>query len=43
MKKYIKLLQIAVDIEKEFITESLPCKLIGNNNDLMAQYIEYVL
>ena len=32
----------AVDIEKEFITESLPCKLIGMNNDLMAQYIEYV-
>jgi ribonucleoside-diphosphate reductase beta chain len=32
----------AVAIEKEFITESLPCKLIGMNNDLMAQYIEYV-
>ena len=32
----------AVMIEKEFITESLPCKLIGMNNDLMAQYIEYV-
>tara|TARA_B100000161_G_C33537077_1_gene408891 strand:+ start:549 stop:1523 length:975 start_codon:yes stop_codon:yes gene_type:complete len=32
----------AVAIEKEFITESLPCRLIGMNNDLMAQYIEYV-
>ena len=32
----------AVMIEKEFITESLPCKLIGMNNDLMAQYIEYI-
>ena len=32
----------AVSIEKEFITESLPCKLIGMNNDLMKQYIEYV-
>jgi len=32
----------AVMIEKEFITESLPCRLIGMNNDLMAQYIEYV-
>ena len=32
----------AVMIEKEFITESLPCKLIGMNNDLMSQYIEYI-
>jgi ribonucleotide reductase beta subunit family protein with ferritin-like domain len=32
----------AVDIEKEFITESLPCKLIGMNSKLMIQYIEYV-
>ena len=29
-------------IEKEFITEALPCKLIGMNNDLMKQYIEFV-
>jgi ribonucleoside-diphosphate reductase beta chain len=32
----------AVEIEKEFITEALPVKLIGMNNDLMAQYIEFV-
>jgi ribonucleotide reductase beta subunit family protein with ferritin-like domain len=32
----------AVEIEKEFITESLPCKLIGMNSDLMKQYIEFV-
>ncbi len=32
----------AVDIEKEFIIESLECKLIGMNSVLMAQYIEYV-
>ena len=32
----------AVEIEKEFITESLPCSLIGMNQDLMKQYIEYV-
>ena len=32
----------AVDIEKEFITESLPCSLIGMNASLMTQYIEYV-
>jgi ribonucleoside-diphosphate reductase subunit M2 len=32
----------AVQIEKEFITESLPCSLIGMNKDLMSKYIEYV-
>lgn len=32
----------AVDIEKEFITESLPVRLIGMNSDLMKQYIEFV-
>jgi len=32
----------AVEIEEEFICESLPCKLIGMNSDLMRQYIKYV-
>jgi ribonucleoside-diphosphate reductase beta chain len=32
----------AVEIEKEFITESLPVSLIGMNCNLMKQYIEYV-
>ena len=32
----------AVSIEKEFITESIPCNLIGMNSDLMCQYIEFV-
>ena len=32
----------AVEIEKEFITDSIPCALIGMNADLMKQYIEYV-
>jgi ribonucleoside-diphosphate reductase beta chain len=32
----------AVDIEREFITESLPVSLIGMNSRLMEQYIEYV-
>jgi ribonucleoside-diphosphate reductase beta chain len=32
----------AVDIEKEFVTESLPVNLIGMNADLMCQYIEFV-
>lgn len=32
----------AVEIEREFITQSLPVSLIGMNNALMMQYIEYV-
>jgi ribonucleoside-diphosphate reductase beta chain len=32
----------AVAIEKEFVTDALPVKLIGMNSDLMQQYIEFV-
>ena len=32
----------AVEIEKEFVTDSLPVALIGMNEVLMQQYIEYV-
>lgn len=32
----------ALEIEKEFITESLPVRLIGMNADLMKQYLEFV-
>lgn len=32
----------AVEIEKEFITESLPVSLIGMNCNLMSQYIEMI-
>lgn len=32
----------AVNIEKEFITESLPCNLLGMNSELMSTYIKYV-
>ena len=31
-----------VEIETEFITDSLSCKLIGMNSDLMGQYIKFV-
>ncbi|KZP05415.1 ribonucleotide reductase small subunit [Athelia psychrophila] len=31
----------AVAIEQEFLTEVLPCKLIGMNSDLMCQYIKF--
>jgi ribonucleotide reductase beta subunit family protein with ferritin-like domain len=32
----------AVYIEKQFITDALPCSLIGMNSDKMSEYIEYV-
>lgn len=32
----------AVEHEKEFINESIPCRLVGMNDILMSQYIEYV-
>ena len=32
----------AVSIEKEFILDALPCRLIGMNSDMMSTYIEYV-
>lgn len=32
----------AVEIEKEFISDALPVRLIGMNSDLMSQYIEFV-
>ena len=32
----------AVNLEKEFIIDSLPCNLIGMNSKLMSQYIEFV-
>jgi len=31
-----------VEIEVEFITESIPCNLIGMNSELMIEYIKYV-
>jgi ribonucleotide reductase beta subunit family protein with ferritin-like domain len=32
----------SVELEKEFICEALPCRLIGMNSDLMNKYIEFV-
>jgi ribonucleotide reductase beta subunit family protein with ferritin-like domain len=37
-----EIIEEAVTIEKEFITESIPCKLIGMNSILMCTYIEFV-
>ncbi|CAH9115741.1 unnamed protein product [Cuscuta europaea] len=32
----------AVEIEREFVCDALPCALVGMNGDLMSQYIEFV-
>ena len=32
----------AVEIEKEFVCDSLPCALVGMNADLMCEYVRYV-
>ncbi len=37
-----EIVSAAVDIECEFVTESLPVELIGMNSSLMSQYIKFV-
>jgi len=37
-----KLIKEAVRIEKEFITEAIPCAMIGMNSKMMGHYIEFV-
>ena len=37
-----KIIRSAVAIEKKFITEAIPCKMIGMDSEKMSQYIEYV-
>lgn len=37
-----EIVRSAVEIEKEFIIDALPCKLIGMDSQKMGQYIEYV-
>ena len=42
-KEMIKsIISDAVTIEQEFLTEALPCALLGMNANLMKQYIEFV-
>ena len=41
-KRIYEIIQEAVEIEKEFITEAIPCRMIGMNAVLMKQYIEFV-
>ncbi len=40
--KVYDIIKEAVEIEKVFITEALPCRLVGMNSDLMKQYIEFI-
>ena len=41
-ERILEIIDSALTIEKEFITESLPVSLIGMNSNLMKQYLEYV-
>jgi ribonucleoside-diphosphate reductase subunit M2 len=40
--KVYEIIKEAVEIEKDFILEAIPCRLIGMNSILMSQYIEFV-
>lgn len=40
--KIHSIIQEAVDIEKEFICDALPCRLIGMNSKMMSEYVEFV-
>jgi ribonucleotide reductase beta subunit family protein with ferritin-like domain len=40
--KIHEIVKEAVEIEKEFILEAIPCRMIGMNSKLMSQYIEFV-
>jgi ribonucleoside-diphosphate reductase beta chain len=41
-KKIREIICGALEVEKEFILEALPVRLIGMNSDLMSQYLEFV-
>jgi ribonucleoside-diphosphate reductase beta chain len=41
-ERIAEIIMEAVEIEKEFVTDSLPVSLIGMNAKLMQQYIEFV-
>jgi len=41
-ERILEIIDSALTIEKEFITEALPVSLIGMNSELMKQYLEYV-
>ena len=41
-KKIKEIISESVEIEKEFICDALPCRLLGMNSNMMGQYIEFV-
>ena len=41
-ERIVEIIRDAVEIEKEFVVDSLPVRLIGMNADMMSQYIEFV-
>ncbi|KAG5475440.1 hypothetical protein LSCM1_03558 [Leishmania martiniquensis] len=41
-ERVLEIIVDAVNIEREFICDALPVRLIGMNSELMAQYIEFV-
>jgi ribonucleoside-diphosphate reductase beta chain len=41
VEKVTEVITNAVAIEKEFVSDALPVKLIGMNSDMMCQYIEF--
>jgi len=41
-EKIEEIIKEAVEIETEFIVESIPCKLLGMNSKMMAEYIRFV-
>lgn len=42
VERVTEIITDAVTIEKEFVTDALPVRLIGMNAELMSQYIEFV-
>ena len=41
-KQFYEIINEAVQIETEFICDALPCRLIGMNQIMMIQYIQFV-
>jgi ribonucleoside-diphosphate reductase beta chain len=41
-ERITEIFKSAVDVEIEFITESLPCRLIGMTSEMMIEYIKFV-
>lgn len=37
-----QIIKTACEIEKRFVTESLPCRLLSMNREMMQSYVEYV-